>query len=198
MQEIATDKNKIICFGFPEKDGNKQYNSCALLFPDKSLSALYRKTHLFYKEKLCFDPGDTGFFVVRDEDRDVNIGPMICYDWRFPEASRTLGLKGADIIVCPSNLVTDVWHLAMPARALENKLYLAVTNRTGTENRGGEEVFFKGMSAVYAYNGQPMCKADMTEETVLTAEIYPEKTRDKSFNEFNDVFRDRRPELYIK
>lgn len=197
VQKIAESENKIIVFGFPEKANKKIYNSAAILFPDKKLSRVYRKTHLFYKEFQIFTPGDTGFFNIFYPDFDLNLGTMICYDWRFPEAARTLALKGADLIVCPSNLVTDVWHIAMPARALENKVYLAVANRTGKEKRNGEELIFKGASAIYSYNGGEMIKADCDEEAVLTVDIASNKTRDKSFNDFNDIFKDRKPEMYV-
>lgn len=197
ISSLASKYNKIICSGFIEEAGDKIFNSAAVVFPDCKLNRVYRKTHLFYKERFCFDEGDSGYFVIDYKDMDIKIGTMICYDWRFPEASRTLGIKGADIILCPSNLVTDVWHLAMPARALENKVYLAVSNRTGTEIRGSEELLFKGLSAIYSYNGKPLATAGKEDEIVITAEIYPEKTRDKSFNEFNDIFKDRRPEMYL-
>lgn len=197
IQQKSSQQNKIIVCGFAEYDGEKLYNSCVISLPDALKTRIYRKTHLFYKEKYCFDAGDTGFFVVEDKSRDVRIGPMICYDWRFPEASRTLGLLKADIIVCPSNLVTDVWHIAMPARALENKVYLAVANRTGTEKRGDEELLFKGKSAIYGYNGSVVAIAEAETDEVITAEIEPFKTRDKSFNAENDIFKDRVPQYYL-
>lgn len=197
FQNISTDQNKIVCFGFPEKQKDKYYNSAILLFPDKNKSKIYRKTHLFYKESLIFEPGDTGFWVVEEPIFNIRIGVMICYDWRFPEASRTLALKGADLILCPSNLVTEVWHKVMPIRAFENKVYLAVANRTGLEERNNEKLLFKGESAIYSYNGETLTKADAETEVVLYTTIYPEKTRNKSFNEYNDIFQDRRPNLYF-
>jgi predicted amidohydrolase len=123
---------------------------------------------------------------------------MICYDWRFPESARVLGLKGADVIVCPSNLVTNVWHIAMPARALENKVYVAVPNRAGEEVRGAENesVKFTGRSVIYSYNGSALAQAGAEEDEILTVEIDPLATRDKSFNALNDIFRDRRPDIY--
>jgi len=196
LQAKASDQNKIIIVGFPEKDGDDIYNSSVILFPDPALKAVYRKTHLFYKEKFVFTPGDSGFFVTEDSARDIKIGMMICYDWRFPEATRSLALAGADLIVCPSNLVTNVWHKVMPARALENKVYLAVANRIGTESKGEEELFFNGESAIYSYNGAVLCKAAVEDEKVISADIDPKRTRDKSFNPVNDIFKDRRPELY--
>lgn len=196
LQGIATNSNKIIVVGFPEKFEDKIFNSAAILFPEHQLSRVYRKTHLFYKERFIFDKGDTGFFVVHDKERDLKLGTMICYDWRFPEASRTLALMGADLIVCPSNLVTNVWHISMPSRALENKVYFLVANRIGTELNDGESLLFNGKSGIWDYNGKLLAIASETQEAIITAEISPFETRDKSFNEFNNIFHDRRPEMY--
>lgn len=196
FQKMARRLDAVIVAGFAERDGQKLYNACLIQLPDEPIAHIYRKTHLFYKERFCFDVGDTGFFVVEDTRRDVRIGPMICYDWRFPEASRILTIKGADLIVCPSNLVTDAWRQVMPARAIENKVYLAVANRCGIEDRLGEQLLFKGNSAIYGYNGGEMAKAGPDTEAVLTVEIDPAGTRDKSFNPFNDILSDRQPQLY--
>jgi 5-aminopentanamidase len=199
---LAEQHDAMVIAGFIEKDGDGIYNSAMIITPDTTRPQIYRKTHLFYKERFAFDAGNTGFFVTPHHNYDCRVGTMICYDWRFPESARTLGLMGADVIACPSNLITNVWHIAMPARALENKVYVSVPNRAGKEIRGlstsgnPEEVVFTGNSVVYGYNGDILARAGASEDAVLTVEIEPLKTRDKSFNEFNDVFSDRRPEMY--
>jgi predicted amidohydrolase len=197
LQEISSELNKIFCVGFVERIGDKIYNAAALIFPDKKYSTTYHKVHLFFRERFIFEESQKGFFVVNYPEFDINIGPMICYDWRFPEAARTLALKGADIILCPSNLVTPVWHISTPSRALENKVYLAISNRTGTESRNGKDLAFNGGSVIYNYNGSELAKADKINNEIISAEIFPNETRDKSFNEFNDIFKDRRPNLYL-
>lgn len=196
IRQDAIDKNRIIILGFAERAGEKIYNSAGMFFPDTKFNCVYRKTHLFYKEIYAFDRGDTGFFVVNYPDKDIKIGTMICYDWRFPEAARSLGLLGADFIACPSNLVTPLWPKVMPARAIENKVYLAVANRYGVEKRNDETLLFNGRSAIYDYNGATLCQAGEDGNAIISAEIMPERTRDKSFNTINDIFKDRIPEMY--
>lgn len=196
LREDAQDNNRMIIIGFAESKGNKIFNSAGLFFPDKTLNCVYRKTHLFYKEIYAFDRGDTGFFVVSFPDKDIRIGTMICYDWRFPEAARCLGLDGADLIACPSNLVTPLWNKVMPARAIENKVYLAVANRIGIEKRNDETLLFNGRSSIYDYNGDTLAEAPSDSAKIITAEIYPERTRDKSFNLINDINKDRLPDMY--
>ena len=84
------------------------YNSAAIVGPEGS-SGLYRKVHLFDREKLFFAPGDLGFQVF--DTTFGRIGIMICFDWYFPESARTLALKGAQIIAhpqisfCPTALI---------------------------------------------------------------------------------------------
>ncbi len=197
FQELATKLNKIIVFGFAEKFRTELFNSAAILFPEDKYSACYRKTHLFYKERFCFDKGNSGFFVIDYKPFDLKLGTMICYDWRFPEAARTLGMKGADLIVCPSNLVTKIWHSVMPARSVENKVYLAVSNRYGNEERNGENLQFNGTSAIWDFNGSILKAAQKEGDEILKCSINPELTRNKMFNEYNDIFKDRRPALYI-
>ncbi len=196
FRNMAERSNAVVIAGFAERDNNRLFNSCLVQVPGALQAKIYRKTHLFYKERFCFDRGDTGFFVVQDKRRDVRIGPMICYDWRFPESARVLTLLGADIIVCPSNLVTDAWGLVMPARAIENKVYVAVANRVGSEKRDDQELLFKGNSAVYSYNGRILVKAGPHTEEIVQAKIYPARTRDKSFDALDDILMDRQPGHY--
>lgn len=200
LQTLSRSKNQTICLGFPEFEivngVTKLYNSAALIFPNPQLKYIYRKTHLFYKERYCFDEGNTGFNVIYDKDKNINIGVMICYDWRFPEAARTLALKGADIILCPSNLVTELWTKVMPARAIENKVFLAVANRVGSETIDNETLIFNGKSAFYDTNGNLLTSFSDEKTEVQTIEFNHLESRNKKFNSINDIFEDRRVNWY--
>ncbi|MCX7929225.1 MAG: carbon-nitrogen hydrolase [Chlorobi bacterium] len=195
LENTAKRQEKVVVVGFPERDGSRLFNS-AVVFDPRGERHYYRKTHLFYREQFVFDEGDTGFFVLDFSWLDVRLGTMICYDWRFPEAARTLALGGADVIACPSNLVTHVWRMAMPVRALENKVYVAVANRIGSESDGTETLSFNGRSAIYNYNGMVITELPPDTEGIATAPIEPTRTRNKSFNSINDIFADRRPWAY--
>lgn len=184
-----------VIIGFPELADEGVYNS-ALVCSGGVILDVYRKVHLFSNEKDVFLPGNLGFRVVELSHLDLRLGTMICFDWRFPEAARLLALAGADLIACPSNLVTPLWPIVMPARAIENKVYLAVANRTGIERTARAVVEFGGKSAVYDYEGSVITQAGNSEDIILTAEIYPSRTRDKAVNDRNNIFEDRRPEMY--
>lgn len=201
FKQLANHHQAVVIAGFAERDGDKAYNSALIALPGGELR-VYRKTHLFFREKVCFSPGDSGFFIVEHPLTDCKVGIMICNDWRYPEAARSLALLGADIIACPSNLVSNVWGIGMAARALENKVYVAVANRCGTETRpmddgSTQSLTFTGGSVLYNFTGEAIEQADKTGQRVITLEIDPLLTRDKFFNAYNDLLNDRRPEFYL-
>lgn len=190
----ARKKGIYLVFGIAERDNDKFYNSAALVGPE-GLVGIYRKSHLFYEEKLFFSPGDTGFNVF--DIGFARVGIMICYDWWFPEAARTLALKGADIICHPANLVLTGCHRAMMTRSLENAVYSITANRIGAEARGGKpELTFTGKSQIVDPKGEVILSLEDKKEGIAVIDIDVERARDKSITTMNDRFNDRRPELY--
>ncbi|MBE0644880.1 MAG: hypothetical protein IH600_12420 [Bacteroidetes bacterium] len=196
FRELAADRNMAIVAGFAERDGDAIYNSAATVFPDGRVE-IYRKVHLFAEEKAIFTPGNLGFPVLRWGDR-LRLGVMICYDWRFPEAARTLALKGAQLIAHPSNLVAAprLWKPVMRTRAFENKVFTATANRNGEERRDDERLVFHGCSQIVAPNGTMLEEVDELYEGWLLADIDPSKADEKSFSQWNDIMADRRPDSY--
>jgi predicted amidohydrolase len=196
-QKLAELSKKIsiyIVAGISERDGDVFYNSAVLTGPEGFLG-VYRKTHLFFEEKLWFSPGDSGFKVWRTPIG--NIGVMICFDWFFPESARTLALKGADIIAHPSNLVLPYCPDAMVTRCIENRVFAITANRTGREQRGDKEgMEFIGYSEIVSPRGTILSKASSAEETLSTAEINIEEAKDKGINQFNNILDDRREDFY--
>ena len=191
---LSREKGIYIVAGLPERDGDRFYNSAVLTGPE-GFMGVYRKTHLFFEEKLYFSPGDTGFRVW---DTGLGrIGIMICFDWFFPESMRTLALLGADIVAHPSNLVLPYCPYAMPVRCLENRVYAITANRTGTEDRKeGDPLKFIGQSLIVSHEGRVLASASGDEEILITADIDPLRASDKALNPFNDVLKDRLPGSY--
>ncbi len=194
MKEFAQERNCSLVFGFAERDADKVYNSSALINPDGSVH-IYRKIHLFNREKLIFSPGD-GKFSVYEAKNGVRIGMMICFDWQFPEAMRTLALKGAQIICHPANLVLPWCQRAMTIRSLENRVFSITANRIGKELNGKFGETFTGMSQILNTKGEILGQLNEQEENWLTIDIDPEIANDKTVTELNNAFADRRPEFY--
>ena len=194
MIELAKAKDMFLVFGLAEKANDKIYNSAAVVGPEGFIGN-YRKSHLFFEEKLFFEPGDTGFNVF--DIGSTRIGIMVCFDWWFPEATRSLALKGADIICHCSNLVLLTCQKAMLTRSLENGVFSATANRIGVEERGGKDpLTFTGQSQIVNNRGELLASLDADKPGISIIEITPEDARDKGIDAMNDRFEDRRPELY--
>jgi len=192
--KLSAKKKVYIAAGVAENNEGKIYNSAVLTGPDGFIG-VYRKTHLFYEEKLWFSPGNTGFKVWQTPIG--NIGIMICFDWFFPESARTLALRGADIIAHPSNLILPHCPDAMVTRCVENRVFAVTANRIGSEQRGDKEkLLFIGKSQITSPMGEILYRASGDKEELTVIEIAIEKARDKNLNSFNGLFNDRKKEFY--
>ena len=185
----------VIIGGYVEKAGNDIYNS-AMIVSNNDVIDSYRKIHLYYKEKLWFSPGDKPLKVY--EINDIKIGIMICFDWIFPEVARSLALLGADIIAHPANLVLPYCQKAMVTRCLENRVHAVTANRIGQEKRGDDDFKFTGASQITSYNGKVLSSAPSNKKYTDFIEIDIQNSRNKRLNEFNDILKDRRKNLYFK
>jgi predicted amidohydrolase len=190
--------------GFAEKSGGKIYNSALLIGPS-GLIDVYRKLHLFDREKLYFDPGDLPLRV--NAVARAKIGMMVCFDWIFPEVCRVLALEGAEVICHPSNLVLNYCQQAMLTRTLENAVFAVTCNRTGEEiittgrdarTTGQVTLRFTGQSQIAAPQAELLHRAGPDEEILFITEIDPSKARDKMMTGRNDLLADRRVEWYGK
>ena len=122
---------------------NKFYNSCLVISPDSSILAHYDKVHLFkfddglqrYDESEILLAGDS---VVSCDILGFKFGLAICYDLRFPELFRALGV--VDVIVLPSAFTYQTglahWELLIRARAVENQCYFLGVNQGGMHETG--------------------------------------------------------------
>lgn len=199
MQDWAAASGTAIVAGLAEQDGDQFYNSAVVVRPD-GRTHTYRKVHLYYEENTLFAPGDRGFPVFDLSTRsgtEYRLGVMVCFDWYFPEAARSLAMQGADVIAHPSNLVLPHCPDSMPVRARENHVFTITANRYGQEKKGEETLTFIGMSEVCDPSGTILRRADQEGEEYGTVEFDPRDARDRQLNSHNDVLADRRPNSYV-
>jgi len=182
-----------VAFGFAERQGSSCHNSAALVGPAGVLG-IYRKVHLFDREKEIFRQGRDGFPVFRLPFGIV--GLMICFDWLFPESARTLAVKGAQLILHPSNLVLPYCPEAMITRCIENQIFAATSDRVGTEDRGGAHLRFIGSSQVVSPRGEVLCRLDGTSEGMGIADVDLSDAEQKQITNRNHVLADRRTDQY--
>jgi len=185
-----------VVLGYAERANGCLYNSSLLIGP-RGILGTYRKTHLFFEEILWFAPGNTGFQVW--DIGKAKVGLLVCFDWFYPESSRTLALKGADILCHPSNLVLPYCPDAMVTRCLENRVFAVTANRTGMEERGGKPPLrFIGKSEVVAPDGQILFRASDSHPELYGCDIDITQARNKRINPYNDLLRDRQPQWYAE
>jgi predicted amidohydrolase len=192
IAEFAKDRGCYAAYGFAER-ADRIYNSAALTGP-KGLIGLYRKVHLFDRERLFFAPGGLGFPVF-----DLpfgKVGLMICFDWIHPEAARALSLKGAQLLAHPSNLVLPYCPEAMVTRSLENRVFAATADRVGRESRGGNDLHFIGKSQIVSPGGEVLGRLGVDEVGVLVIGVNLHQADGKKINSRNDLLVDRRPDQY--
>jgi predicted amidohydrolase len=195
----AARGDALVVGGFCElaPDG-RLFNSSALV-DGNGVLAVYRKVHLWDRERFWFTPGESPAPVVAT--RHGSIGLAVCYDLEFPELTRGLALQGAEIIALPTNWPHDdappdgrpVLHSLAAMTAYSNKLFLAACDRCGTE-RGLE---FEGGSVIAGPDGALRAGpvADRGVGT-LYADCDLGEATDKRTSEHNDAFADRRPATY--
>ena len=198
-RDLAAAHGCAVVGGFCELgDDGLLYNSAALV-DESGTRAVYRKAHLWDREKLIFTPGLDAPPVVSLPYGQVAV--MICYDLEFPEWARLAALDGADLIAAPVN-----WPAApcpvgerpaevtkVQADASVNGVYVVVADRCGVE-RGVDWISGTLIAGPEGYLLAGPVLAD--HPALLVADCDLAAARDKRINEHNDLLADRRPELY--
>lgn len=198
IAKLCAELKTYVVFGMLEKSNDQLFNVAILIGPD-GLIGSYRKVHLPYLGVDRFTtPGDRPFEVF--EAAGVKIGMLICYDGGFPEAARVLSIRGADLIVLPTNWPPGGSYMAefsINCRAMENGIYFAAVNRIGTENGFS----FIGKSRICSPVGATIDSIDDASPGILRTEIDPMIARTKRIvrvpgKHLIDRMADRRPEMY--
>ena len=193
LATFARARGVTVVAGFCERAGRALHNS-AIWVDGRGTRGVYRKVHLFDSEKRWFQPGRDPWPVFRCGP--ARVGILICFDWRFPEAARSVALRGAEVIAHPSNLVLPHCQESMRTRALENRVFAATANRVGEDVRPGARLGFTGKSQVVDPKGDVLWRAGARAPAARLVELDLALARDKRVTKRNDLFSDRVPGLY--
>jgi predicted amidohydrolase len=190
--EIARACGLAVLYGYPERGADgKLYNSALLLGPDGERLANYRKTHLFgADERATYTPGDEPFVLA--DVGGMRVGILICYDVEFPELTRGLALRGAELVAVPTAQMKPyefVPEAMLRTRAFENQIFMMYANRCGSE----PPLDYVGASCIVAPDGSDLARAGL-EEALLVADLDMAAMAESRAG--NTYLRDRRPELY--
>ena len=195
-QEAAEETGIFVVGGFLEREGGSLYNSAAVVGP--GFFGRYRKTHFWDDEKLLYEPGTE---LPIFETPLCNVGVLICYDAWFPEAARTLALRGADLLCVPANAPHDwvpegqrrggltMLNVHAISHANANRLFVACANRVGDG--------YLGRSSIVDTTGGVLAFGSPTEEELISAEIDVERAlREKQLTKRSHTFGDRNLDVY--
>lgn len=179
MLSEAARQEQIYLIGgsVPELEDGAIYNTSFFFGPGGELLDKHQKIHLFdvdiesgpcFQESKALGAGNKATVV---ETPLGTIGVCVCYDIRFPELSRLMVLRGAELIVIPAafNMTTGPahWELLLKARAVDNQVYVV-----GAGQATNEQACYicYGNSAVVDPWGRITVRAG-GEETIIYADV---------------------------
>lgn len=147
------------------------FNTTLLIGPDGDVLSRYRKVNPWIPWEVHASPHDIEdypddpFPVVETEIG--NLGVATCYDWVFPEVTRELTLRGAEVLIRISAYMdpwgatppTDWWTVINRARAIENVAYVAACNQGASAGRY-PPFSWPGASMAVDLDGRILAQAD--------------------------------------
>jgi len=138
LREEAVRANAVVVSSFAEKGPKDNLHiAAAVIAPNGDLLRVVRKSMLWGRESEIFKQGTIQYPII--ETKHAKIGVLICYEMEFPEPSRLLALEGAELIVCPSVWSVAAhrrWDIQLPARALDNSIFILGVNTVGNNSCG--------------------------------------------------------------
>jgi len=188
--EWSKNLQMVIVGSLPEAADGHIYNT-AFVVDGGEIIGRYRKMHLFsvMREDDFLGAGDSCLVVPTSVGR---VGVAICYDLRFPELFRKLGLEGAEILCLPAEWPVPRqlhWRTLLRARAIENQLFVAAANCCGRQGK----IDFFGMSLLIAPRGELLAEGGGT-ATELVAEF--DFAEMDSYRKQIPVYKERRGDVY--
>ncbi len=171
FQDQIKGTDTVIILPFFEKSDGKYFNSAVVIDGERTLGT-YRKLNItdipLWEENFYFSQGDTGLPVF--ETLHGKFGIQMSWDNFFPEGSRILALKGADIIFAPTSCAfksQHIWQTVISSNAITNGIYVMRVNRAGSE----EAQDFYGMSFCANPEGELLGGPTGMSDTVLLADV---------------------------
>jgi len=150
-----------------ERSGEDLYDTAIVCGPDGSLKT-YRKVHLWKGEERRWKRGTRLLPPV--SFAGIKVGVLICHDLRYPEAARSLALRGATLLIYSSAFGAPrlySWDNQTRARAMENGVFAMFANRTGKDG----DIEFAGHSRIVDPFGKPLVDLSESVEGYATADM---------------------------
>ncbi|MEY3950901.1 MAG: hypothetical protein RJB21_660 [Pseudomonadota bacterium] len=126
---------------------DKVRNTCLVFDCQGEVIARYDKIHLFgfkqgdeeYQESNTIEPGSKPTsFEIQINGETWRFGVSVCYDLRFPELYRQIGIVDCHILSAAFTYTTGKshWEILLRARAIENQCYVLASAQGGRHENG--------------------------------------------------------------
>ncbi len=184
MVKLAEETNIALCGSIFIKEDNQYFNRLVFIYPTGEIT--------FYNKRHLFSIGDESELLTSGDRRVIvnylgwRIALYICYDLRFPVWCRNSG--DTDLMIFSANwpeVRRNVWSTLLNARAIENQVFVAGANRTGTDGQG---IFYNGNSQIINARGEVKAQSVRSANGLLTYSISKQELND--FREKFPVSRD--------
>lgn len=143
MKDMALKYDCVVTGSLIIKEKGRFYNRMIWMSAE-GVSTYYDKRHLFGlgEEDKHYTPGTEKVIV---ELKGWKIRLAICYDLRFPVWLRNQDTEYDVLLLIASwpDKRSSHWNALIPARAIENQIYVVAANRVGHD---GNEVYHSGHS----------------------------------------------------
>lgn len=208
IKDLSKELGVVIICSLYEYAADGIYFNTAAVYEDGEFLGKYRKHHIpeapQYIEKYYFTPGDTGYPVFKTKYGKIAV--LICWDEWFPEPSRIVALKGAEIVFYPSAIgsepdnpgldTSQSWIDAIKAHGIHNNMFIAAVNRVGREyaTDGSGFMTFYGRSFISNPWGTILTEARTKEDEIIIQEV--DLSEIKRARDILQFHRDRRPDTY--
>ena len=184
--EQITQNCKVICAITAVEKCESLYYKTTFLVESGKILGKYRKTHLEKDEKEIFSSGDLGLPIFKTSYG--NIGVMIGFEGFFPEISRILTLKGADIVVWPTKFSNDKQINVCRTRSIENKIFVACSNSV-THKSSGHSLISSPAGGILT-----SCLGNI--EQASLSSLCLQLSRNKFIVPYTNIILNRKPETY--
>lgn len=148
LARVAAARRCWVVAGFPERAGDRLFNSALVIDPSGALAFCYRKTLLYGADVPWASPGDSGYRRIDTDAGSFGVG--ICMDLNDDRFVAWCAGASLDVVALPTNWVEegdDVWsYWAWRLRATPSALVAA--NTWGDETLAGATTTFSGASAI--------------------------------------------------
>jgi len=172
FKEVCKKNDIWGCFSIMEYNPNgNPFNTGLIISNQGEIKLNYRKLHPWTPVEP-WEPGDLGLPVCEGPNGST-LGLAICHDGMFPEVSRELAYKGADVVLRTAGYTPPIrhsWRITNQANAFCNLTYTASVAMAGSDGTNDS----MGEAMIVGFDGVPLVEGSDRADEIITGEVRPD------------------------